>query len=212
MSDPKTPRFDLPMSEQTEKGICVFCGSAPGRDPQYSEAARRVGAEIARSGHSLVYGGGSIGLMGVAADACLELGGKVLGVITEPLAQREIAHKGVSELLIVPDMHQRKALMARYSHAFLTLPGGIGTFEEFFEVFSWAVLGIHAKPLGILNVNGYYDPLLRLIDHAVAQGFVRAGNLDLLHVSTDPEAIVHEMTKTHPPVLAGPKWMNLDEA
>jgi uncharacterized protein (TIGR00730 family) len=150
-------------------------------------------------------------MMGEAADACLRAGGRVVGVITEPLAQREIAHPGLTEMIIVPDMPRRKAIMAQRSQAFLTLPGGIGTFEEFFEVFSWAVLGIHAKPLGVLNTLGYYDPMIRLIDHAVAEGYVRDGNLDLLHIHTNPEAIVRQLLRAPARKAAGPRWMELDE-
>jgi uncharacterized protein (TIGR00730 family) len=181
------------------KNICVYCGSASGTDPQYAEAARRVGTLLARRGQGLVYGGGRVGLMGIIADAVLDAGGCAVGVIPEALASKEIAHDGLTELHVVADMHERKALMARRSDAFLTLPGGIGTFEEFFETLSWAALNLHRKPMGILNVEGYFDPLLALLDHAVAERFVRKEFLDLLAISSDPEAIVEELTVRTPP-------------
>jgi uncharacterized protein (TIGR00730 family) len=179
--------------------LCVFCGSQRGVRPVYAEAARRVGSAIGRDGLGLVYGGGRVGLMGVVADAALEAGGHVLGVIPEAMSSREIAHSGLSELIIVPGMHERKALMAERSRGFLALPGGVGTFEEFFEILTWSVLGIHRKPIGILNVNGYYDPLLRLVDHAVAEGFVRDTHRDLIITSDDPEGIVSRLATTVPP-------------
>ena len=141
--------------------------------------AKTVGRALAHRGVGLVYGGGRVGLMGIVADAVLESGGRAIGVIPEPLATKEIAHDGLTELHVVADMHERKALMARRSSAFLTLPGGIGTFEEFFETLSWAALGLHQKPMGVLNVAGYFDPLLALLDHAVAERFVRPEYLDL---------------------------------
>jgi uncharacterized protein (TIGR00730 family) len=181
------------------KNICVYCGSASGTNPEYVESARRVGTILARRGLGLVYGGGRVGLMGVVADVVLSGGGRVLGVIPEALATKEGAHHGLSELLVVDDMHQRKAFMARRADAFLTLPGGIGTFEEFFETLSWAALNLHHKPMGVLNVDGYFDPLLALLNHAVAERFVRKEFLDLLVVSADPEAIVEELTVRTPP-------------
>ena len=157
------------------KRVCVFCGSSEGRDPRYREAAEPVGRSLARRGLGLVYGGGGIGLMRVVADAVLDHGGSVIGVIPHGLAAREVAHRGVSEMRVVPSMHARKALMAELADAFLTLPGGFGTFEELFESVTWAQLGIHRKPLGLLNVAGYFDPLVQLVEHAVAEGFVPAG-------------------------------------
>jgi uncharacterized protein (TIGR00730 family) len=170
--------------------ICVFCGSRVGIDPDYAAAARRVGQALAKHDLGLVYGGGRVGLMGIIADAVLGRGGRAIGVIPRPLATQEIAHDGLTEQHVVRDMHERKALMARRSSAFLTLPGGIGTLEEFFETLSWACLGLHQKPLGILNVASYFDPLLALLDHAIAQRFVPAPNLDLLFVSSDPDDMV----------------------
>jgi len=178
--------------------ICVFCGSRVGLDPEYVETARGVGEALVRHGLGLVYGGGRVGLMGIVADAVLEHGGRAIGVIPEPLATAEIAHDGLTEQHVVADMHERKALMARRSSAFLTLPGGIGTLEEFFETLSWACLGLHQKPLGILNVGSYFDPLLALLDHAIAQRFVRAENLELLFVSSDPEDVVAHLAAHAP--------------
>lgn len=180
------------------KNICVYCGSASGTDPQYAEAARRVGTILARRGLGLVYGGGQVGLMGIVADAVLDAGGPAVGVIPDALASNEVAHDGLTELHVVADMHERKALMARRADAFLTLPGGIGTFEEFFETLSWAGLKLHQKPMGLLNVAGYFDPLLALLDHAVAARFVRKESLDLVVVSADPEAIIEEMASRMP--------------
>ena len=157
---------------------------------------------LADQGVGLVYGGGRVGLMGIVADAVLEGGGQVIGVIPEALATEEVAHNGLTELHVVADMHQRKALMARRADAFLTMPGGIGTFEEFFETLSWAALKLHQKPLGILNVAGYFDPLLALLDHAVAAGFLRPKHLGLLITSEDPEALVAAMLARVSP--AGP--------
>ena len=181
------------------KNICIYCGSAVGTNPEYAAAARRLGRALAHQGLGLVYGGGRVGLMGIVADAVLESGGQAIGVIPEALASQEVAHDGLTELHVVADMHQRKALMARRADAFLTMPGGIGTFEEFFETLSWASLGLHRKPLGILNVAGYFDPLLALLDHAVAERFLRPEVLSLLVVSTDPEALVAELRDRAPP-------------
>ena len=180
--------------------VCVFCGSSAGENPRYADAARSVGRELARNRIDLVYGGGDVGLMGIVADAALQAGGYVVGIIPESLARREIAHEGLSELHVVPGMHERKAMMAIRSNAFLTLPGGIGTFEEFFEIATWAVLGIHRKPIGILNVDGYFDPLLAMLEHAVTEKFLRRAHLDSIQVGTDPEAIVASLIS----VQAGP--------
>jgi len=154
------------------KRICVFCGSAVGRDPRYRESAVELGRLLVERGLDLVFGGGCVGLMGVVADEVLARGGSVTGVIPEALMAREIGHRGVTNLHIVPDMHARKALMASLADAFISLPGGYGTLEELFEVATWAQLGIHAKPVGMLNVGGFYDDLVRQVDRAVAEGFV----------------------------------------
>lgn len=190
--------------------LCVFCGSRRGENPAYTEAARRVGTALARDGLGLVYGGGRVGLMGTVADAVLAGNGAVTGVIPEALSAKEIAHDGLTELIVVTSMHERKALMADRARGFLALPGGVGTFEEFFEILTWAVLGIHRKPIGLLNVNGYYDPLLKLIDHATNEGFVRPEHRDLVLASDDPEGIVSRLVTTVPP--PGPVWLERDEA
>lgn len=170
--------------------ICVYCGSALGVRPIYEESARRIGGALARQGFGMVYGGGRIGLMGRVADAVLEGGGPVIGVIPERLADRELAHEDVTELHVVPGMHERKALMAERASAFLTLPGGIGTCEEFFEILTWAALGYHEKPLGLLNVQGYFDPMLAMLKYGVAEGFIRPAHLELLAVAEEPDALV----------------------
>ncbi|HEY8428354.1 MAG TPA: TIGR00730 family Rossman fold protein [Sandaracinaceae bacterium] len=153
--------------------LCVFCGSSPGRRPAYLEAARALGRTLAERGHGLVFGGASIGLMGAVADAALAAGGEVIGVIPRSLVDREIAHPGLTELHVVETMHERKALMTRLSDAFLALPGGHGTFDELFEALTWSQLGIHEKPIGLWDVEGYFAPLLSMLDAAVAEGFVR---------------------------------------
>lgn len=180
------------------KNICVYCGSAAGAKPEYHAAARRLGGILAARGLGLVYGGGCVGLMGIIADAVLAGGGRVVGVIPQALAVREVAHHGLTELHVVADMHERKAMMASRADAFLTLPGGIGTFEEFFETLSWGMLGLHKKPMGVLNVAGYFDPLIALLEHGVAERLVRREFLDLLVVSTDPGAIVDELAERSP--------------
>jgi uncharacterized protein (TIGR00730 family) len=151
--------------------ICVYCGSSPGVDPVYREAARALARTFADRGIRVVYGGASIGLMGALADAALEAGGEVVGVIPQQLVDREIAHRGLTELHVVQTMHQRKALMAELSDAFVALPGGIGTLEELIETWTWSQLRLHSKPLGVVNVRGYFDRLAAFLDHAVEQGF-----------------------------------------
>jgi uncharacterized protein (TIGR00730 family) len=190
--------------------VCVFCGSSPGARPDYADAARRVGAALARHGLGLVYGGGRVGLMGILADAALAAGGRVVGVIPEPLATKELAHTGLTELLVVPGMHERKALMAERSAGFLALPGGIGTLEELFEIVSWGVLGLHRKPVGLLNVARYYDPLLTMLGHAAAERFIRPENLDTIVVSDQPEALAAGLLG-HTPPDPGPRWIGLDQ-
>jgi uncharacterized protein (TIGR00730 family) len=190
--------------------ICVFCGSSRGNRPIYTQTARRVGAAIGANGLGMVYGGGRVGLMGEVADAVMAAGGPVVGVIPEPLALKEVAHTGVTELIVVPGMHERKALMAARSAAFLALPGGIGTFEEFFEILTWAALGLHNKPIGLLNIDGYYDPLLHLLAHAVAERFVRPEHVALLLTSDNPESLVAELPRYQPPP-PGPLWIDLDQ-
>jgi uncharacterized protein (TIGR00730 family) len=173
--------------------LCVYCGSRPGALPSYADAARAVGREIGRRGWQLVYGGGRAGLMGVVADAALEAGAPVVGVIPSSLMDRELGHVGLTELHVVDTMHQRKTLMAERSDAFLALPGGIGTFEELFEVWTWRQLGYHDKPIGLLNVAGYYDAMLGFLRHSETQGFMAAAQNALLQVDADPVALVERL-------------------
>ncbi len=174
--------------------VCVFCGSSMGSRPSYAEAARRVGETLAKNDRGLVYGGGRVGLMGVVADAALAAGGRVVGVIPNALATREVAHDGLTELHLVAGMHERKALMAARSAAFLALPGGFGTFEELFEVITWSILGFHNKPVGLLNVDHYYDPLIAMLDHAMAEGFLKRAHHGLIVVSDHPETLAARLT------------------
>jgi hypothetical protein len=190
--------------------VCVFCGSSPGRDPRYAEQAAALARELASRGIGLVFGGGSIGLMGVLADHALAAGAAVTGVIPHGLAARELAHRGVADMRVVPTMHARKALMAELADGFVALPGGMGTLDELFEIVTWSQLGIHRKPVGVLNVAGYYDPLVALLDHAVAGGFVPAGNRGLVIVDDEPGALLDRMAAHEPP--PGPAWVTPEEA
>ena len=175
------------------KALCVYCGSRQGTDPAFAAAARDVGNAIGRRGWRLVYGGGGSGLMGEVADAALAAGARSTGVIPSALMQRELGHRGLEELLVVETMHERKRMMAERSDAFVALPGGIGTFEELFEVWTWLQLGYHAKPVGLLNVAGYYDPLLAFLDRSVAQGFVPPAQRALLQVETHADALLDRL-------------------
>lgn len=167
------------------KRLCVFCGSKSGQRPVYAEQARTLGQLLVQRGIGLVFGGGHIGLMGVLADAMLPLGGEVVGVIPRALVQRELAHSAVRDMRIVESMHQRKALMADLADGFAALPGGFGTGDEFFEVLTWAQLGIHSKPIGLLNTAGFFDPLLAWLDRAIADGFIRPHDRQLIRVAAD---------------------------
>jgi hypothetical protein len=173
------------LANESRPALCVYCGSREGLLPAYAEAARAVGAEIGRRGWRLVYGGGRAGLMGTVADAALAAGAQVIGVIPRSLMEREVGHGGLTELHVVETMHERKQMMAERSDAFLALPGGIGTFEELFEVWTWRQLGYHDKPIGLLDAGGYYAPLLRFMDRTVDQGFVSAPQRSLLHSHSD---------------------------
>lgn len=173
--------------------LCVFCGSKVGTDPRYRATAVELGQLLARGGIGLVYGGGSIGLMGVLADAVLAEGGEVIGVIPESLATEELLHPGVTDMHVVASMHARKALMAELSDAFVAMPGGFGTFEEFFEVVTWSQLKLHHKLTGLLNVGGYYDPLVRLVDHAVQEGFIKPKHRSLLVIEERPDALLSRL-------------------
>jgi uncharacterized protein (TIGR00730 family) len=172
------------------RAVCVYCGSSFGADPLYLEATRSLAQTLVANGIRVVYGGASVGLMGALADATLEAGGEVVGVIPQQLVDREVAHAGLTELHVVSTMHERKALMAELSDAFVALPGGIGTLEELIEVFTWSQLGLHRKPLGVLNVNGYYDGLGAFLDHAVEQGFQPAQQRAKLVMAADPDALL----------------------
>jgi uncharacterized protein (TIGR00730 family) len=172
------------------RSICVFCGSSSGVQPQYAEAARMLGREAAARDLRIVYGGASVGLMGLVADSALEQGGEVVGVIPRALVDREIAHAGLTQLLVVDTMHQRKARMAELADAFVALPGGIGTLEELFEIWTWGQLGLHAKPYGVLNTAGYYTGLFEFLDHACHEGFVRPSQRAMLHVATDARSLL----------------------
>jgi uncharacterized protein (TIGR00730 family) len=173
--------------------LCVYCASRFGDDPAFAATARTVGEELGRRGVDLVYGGGHVGLMGIVSDAALAAGRHVTGVITEQLVGREIAHEGVSELLVVPDMPARKQAMYATADAFLALPGGVGTMEELFEVLCWGYLGLHPKPMGLLNVSGYYDHLVAFLDQAVARGLARPRVRDLLAVGDDPVELLDRL-------------------
>jgi len=173
--------------------ICVYCGSSPGNDPAFLEAATRMGASLAQGGHKLVYGGGNVGLMGAVADAALMAGGEVIGVIPEMLAERELAHDRLTTLHTVLTMHERKFRMAELSDGFIAMPGGIGTLEEIIEIFVWSQLGVHTKPCGILNINGFYDPLLSFLEHMTSAQFLSSGHLAQLQVDSDPESLLSKM-------------------
>ena len=173
--------------------ICVYCGSRPGTEPAFAEAARQVGLWIAQNKGQLVYGGGHNGLMGMMADACLQAGGRVVGVIPKALVEKEWAHSGCSELHVVENMHERKSLMAEHADAFLAMPGGIGTFEEFFEVWTWRQLGYHDKPVGLLNIQGYYDNLLAFLSTSVQQGFMNVEQMQLIRSGTNTELLLQSL-------------------
>ncbi len=180
--------------------LCIFCGSSMGQDPVYAEAAQQMGHALARRGLALVYGGGHIGLMGVLADAVLAEGGEVLGVIPRSMVERELAHRGLTELHVVETMHQRKALMADLADGFAALPGGFGTADEFFEILTWAQLGLHAKPIGLLNTRGFFDPLLAWLDHCVREGFVRPEHSERLLVASDSDSLLQTLLRYKSPV------------
>ena len=186
------------------KSICVYCGSSPGSKPIYAENAAEVGRWLAGASIRIVYGGGQVGLMGIVADAAIAAGGEVVGIIPAALDRREVAHTGLTELHVVETMHQRKAMMAELSDAFLTLPGGLGTLEELFETLTWSQLGIHSKPVGLLDVDGFFDPLLAMLDQFVTRGFLRQEHRDLLlEAETLPE-MIRQMERWIPPQVE--KW------
>jgi uncharacterized protein (TIGR00730 family) len=170
--------------------ICVFCGSATGRGPGYATAAAALGRLLAERGITLVYGGASVGTMGIIADAAVAAGGEVIGVIPTDLVDRELAHQGLTELRVVGSMHERKALMADLSDGFLALPGGPGTLDELFEVWTWAQIGLHSKPIGLVDTDGFYQPLLRMVDHMTAEGFLKIDYRKLIKVAADPAVLL----------------------
>jgi uncharacterized protein (TIGR00730 family) len=186
--------------------LCVFCGSSPGRRPIHAESARSLGRIMAARGLALVYGGGHVGLMGVLADAVLEAGGEVIGVIPQSMVDKELAHTGISKLHIVGTMHERKALMADLADGFAALPGAFGTADELFEILTWAQLGLHAKPVGILNIDGFFQALLAWLDHAVAEGFLKPKHRRLLQEAEDAEKLV-DLLISHRPEPAEGKWL-----
>lgn len=186
------------------KSVCVYCGSANGARPVYAEAARAFGRALVEHDLALVYGGGKVGLMGVIADEVMKSGGRAIGIIPELLVNKEVGHKGLTELHIVPDMHHRKKMMADLSDAFVAMPGGAGTLEELFEAYTWAQLGYHEKPVAVLNIEGFYDPLMAMLKHTVAEGFMKQSLLNLLQVNTNPVALIEQL-KAYQPV-ANDKW------
>jgi uncharacterized protein (TIGR00730 family) len=188
------------------KRICVFCGSSPGSRPEYRDAAEELAGELVRRNIGLVYGGGNVGLMGIVADAVLRAGGEAQGVIPEHLMAREVGHNGLTKLHVVHTMHERKALMADLSDAFVALPGGFGTLEEFCEVVTWTQLGLHAKPCGILNTLGYYSPLLRMFDHALEERFLKPENRALVLARESSAELVQALEEWHPVQVE--KWLS----
>lgn len=196
------------MADRIER-VCVFCGSNPGARPVYAEAARALGRTLAERGMGLVYGGARVGLMGAVADTVLAAGGEAIGVIPHALVAREVAHTGLTELHVVNSMHERKALMADLAGAFIALPGGYGTLDELCEILTWSQLGLHPKPVGLLNVEGYFDPLLALFDRAVEEGFLPAPHRGLALADTDAARLLDRFAAYDPPSTG--KWISEEE-
>jgi uncharacterized protein (TIGR00730 family) len=190
--------------------VCVFCGSSPGARPAYADAAEEFGRLLVAEGIGLVYGGGKVGLMGRLADAVLAEGGEAIGVMPEALVAKEIGHRGLTDLRVVGSMHERKALMADLSDAFVALPGGLGTVEELFEVYTWSQLGLHAKPCALLDVEGYYEGIASFLSHAVAERFVREDHRQMLIVEREPRAMLERLRRFEPAAVA-PKWIDRGE-
>ena len=188
------------------KSVCVFCGASPGARPIYREAAENLGRSLAERGLRLIYGGGAVGLMGVVADAALAAGGEVIGIIPQSLERAEIGHSGLSRLEVVDGMHARKARMAELADAFVALPGGLGTLEELFEVWTWGQLGYHTKPIGLLEVDGFYARLTGFLDHLVAERFVREQHRAILQVDERPDQLLQRLAAWRP--SAAPKWVD----
>jgi uncharacterized protein (TIGR00730 family) len=191
------------------KRICVYCGSSSGARQSYTDAAQALGKSLVQRGLGLVYGGSNVGLMATLADTVLSQGGEVIGVIPEPLVAKEVAHRGLTDLRIVHSMHERKALMAELADAFIAMPGGFGTLEEFSEIVTWIQLGLHRKPCGLLNVEGYYDGLLAFLNHAVAEGFIHADYRAIVLTEAEPDGLVEKILSTAVPHLR--KWIDRDE-
>ncbi len=189
--------------------VCVFCGSHKGKKPEYLDAAAKLGSLLADRKIRLVYGGSDVGLMGMTAKNCLEQGGEVTGVMPRKLADMEIAHPYLTDLRIVNSMHERKALMAELADGFISLPGGIGTLEETFEMFTWNQLGIHSKPVGLLNIDGFFDPLLKFLEQVVDQGFMQAAHLEMLLIDSSESGLLDRLTTYQP--LTVSKWADKEE-
>jgi uncharacterized protein (TIGR00730 family) len=192
------------------KRVCVFCGSQFGARPEYREAAEALGRLLAEHGIGLVYGGGCVGLMGALANAVLACGGEVIGVIPDSLMRREVGHNGLTKLHVVETMHERKALMADLSDAFIALPGGYGTMEEFLEIVTWSQLGIQQKPCGLLNIANYWDGLLKVLDHAVDEGFLRPENAQLVLLARNPKSMLERLSEWEPPARVE-KWLDREK-
>ena len=188
------------------KKVCVYCGSSPGAQPEYAKAARELGRVLASEGLGVIYGGSNVGLMGQLADGALEGGGEVIGVIPKMFVNKGIDHWGLTEVRVVDSMHERKAIMAELGDAFIALPGGMGTLEEFFEVLTWAQLGIHRKPCGLLNVCGYYDRLIDFLNHTVAERFIRRDHRSMILVADTPTALLEKFQEYRAPVVE--KWID----
>jgi uncharacterized protein (TIGR00730 family) len=192
------------------KRVCVFCGSSPGANPTYLASARALGSELAQRGLGLVYGGASVGLMGAVADGALSAGGEAVGIIPGALEAKELAHRGLSRLEVVGSMHERKARMAELADGFVALPGGMGTLEELAEILTWAQLGLHRKPCALLDVAGYWKPLVAFLDHAVQERFIRPEHRELLLVGDEPAALVDAMERYAP--VHREKWIDEDQS
>jgi uncharacterized protein (TIGR00730 family) len=192
------------------KRVCVFCGSSPGANPTYLASARALGSELAQRGLGLVYGGASVGLMGAVADGALSAGGEAVGIIPGALEAKELAHRGLSRLEVVGSMHERKARMAELADGFVALPGGMGTLEELAEILTWAQLGLHRKPCALLDVAGYWKPLVAFLDHAVQERFIRPEHRELLLVGDEPAALVDAMERYAP--VRREKWIDEDQS
>ena len=193
----------------TLQRVCVYCASNDGARPEYLASARQIGTLLAQRGMAVVYGGGRVGLMGALADAALGAGGEVIGVMPHALVQREVAHHGLTALHVVDSMHERKALLAEMADAFVALPGGLGTLEEFFETWTWAQLGVHQKPVGLLDVADYWRPLITMLEHVEAEGFMRGTPREWLAIDTDPTSLLDRLAIFQPPRMR--RWMRMGE-